>query len=462
MCDFSSPNNPSLTFVLREHAQDIAFVMLAALAALSFSHDERDIGDCLQGGLLLTPWLQRYDIYSTRNELGATHVYVFVPLCLGNQKVLPACLFSLMPETRMVPAWAEHDQACTQRLQKQLANGGNVNSTWKKMAKNTKTWDTLSVDLVQIWMKELFTEVRARRQVSSSLLGASTLKSVHVALQRLVDPNVGSLICGEILKCLKADVPHRVPPWCSSYIYSVTHTIYVLGSYIHGFKKHANVRQVYIDVHLLMCKMADIYQEHCLSEEQWCLHAEYAIEVTIALNLMSLDENNVQDEDFAVPKSCAATQDYVYAYPTEGTLRDLAGRRRKGAAPVISIPSSMYDEIHTRMVILHALAVFARTGNVPCTAKSTAIPFETIVDDEGHKLQGAEFGMVMTFMISKTGAQVSARDVALALPLNHLCARSQIAHITHILAFLCDKHQLLTRTRGTRMPFSNTYSIRSL
>ena len=458
MCEFSSPRNSCLAFVLDEHAQDIAFVMLAALAALSFSHDQRDIGDCLQGGLLLTPWLQRYSLYSTKHEMGATHVYVFVPLCLGNQKVLPACLFSLMPETRMVPAWAEHDQACMQRLQKQLANGGDINTTWKKMAKNTKTWDTLSVDLVQIWMKELFTEVRARRQVSSSVLGASTLESVHVALQKLVDPNVGSLICGEILKCMTADVPRRVPPWCSSYIYSVTHTIYVLGSYTHGFKKHANVRQVYLDVHLLMCKMADMYKEHCHSEEQWCLHAEYAIEVTIALNLMSLDENNVQDEDFTVPKSCAATQEYVYAYPTEGTLRVLADRRQKAAARVISIASSMYDEIHTRMVILHALGVFARMGNVLRTAESTAVPFETIVDDQGHKLQGAEFGSVMNFMRNKTGAQVTARDVALALPLNHLCSRSQIAHISHVLAFLCDKHLLLKRKRGTSMPFSNTYS----
>ena len=122
MCDFGSRHNPGLAEVLKQHAQDIAFVMLAALAALSFSNDERNIGDCLRGGSLLTPWLQRYQLYSARHNMGATHVYIFVPLCLGNQKVLPACLFELMPETSLVPAWAEDDQACTQRLQEQLEN----------------------------------------------------------------------------------------------------------------------------------------------------------------------------------------------------------------------------------------------------------------------------------------------------------------------------------------------------
>lgn len=457
LCDFNSKETPSLLAVLKIHGQSIAFVMLAALAALSFSHHEQDIEACLQGGPLLTQWLRQYDDFSTDHKLGATHEYVFLALCLGNQKVLPASLYNLVPETRLVPTWTGKDTKSAHRLQQKLGNH-NID----KMMRDARTWSNLTLDMVQLWMEDIYKEVRACRQISNAVMGETALKSIHSALEKLTIHGIMKSMCAEISKCLQHRNAARISRWCGNYIYAVTHAIYVLAAYTHGFKKDVGHKILYSDVHTLMSDMASIYNTHTTSKEQWYRHAEYAIEITIALHLMSVDENNEKDDNYPVPQCCTHTRRYIESYPTQGTLNELVLERQENDHKRATQTNYIYDEIHTRMVIMHALAVFARIESNAFEIVTTTRTFRTVTDSQRHILQAQDFKMVMNYVLSRDeDAHLSAKEIAMAIPRTHLSARSQTAYITHVLAYLTDHLGLLSRGRSSASAIApNTYSIR--
>jgi hypothetical protein len=289
------------------------------------------------------------------------------------------------------------------------------------------------------------------------------LGPIHAALTLLADKELQTLVFDEVVVCLGKDAPVELSSWCSSCVYAVTHTIYVLGSYTHGVYACDHLHAVFDAVYLLLVKLADSFGR--MHPSRWAVHAECAIEVAIALHLLSVGPDAVRNERFAVPPSCAAARKYVYAYPSTGALSTLASSRRDVATPhrrknavVGHITRYMYGEIHTRMVVVHALAVFARYDQELCVPETTQIEFQSGGHYQGHKIHSEDIEMVMNHMRGcPKDLKLTAHTIAMALPYHGpLCPRSRKSAITHVLAYLCDERELLIREQGaTRfVPFT--------
>jgi hypothetical protein len=381
--------------------------------------------------------------------LDATHVYIFVPLCLTNRRAVPASLFTLMPGTRLIPPWIT-DVKHTKRLL------GMVVPT--KTKKSTKVWDQMSVDVVQVWMEGLYKKVRSGKQVSDTVLDSIYLQPIHDALAVFGDKDIQQTVTEEVSKCMTKKQPRPMSPWCSSAVYALTHTVYVLGSYMHGICIDDSLQTVYVEAHQLLVALADVFG--MMSDTQWALHAECAIEVTIALHLLSVDPYNMPNAMFVIPQSCDMVRRYVHDYTVGGTLSELASRRDqvtrgKGKG---DMGGSIYGEIHTRMVVIHALTVFARWDAGVYTPGPETVSY---IRHLNRRLPETDVDMVLSYIRScPKDTKFTAQIVALALPCPAgMSIESRRSSVTHVLAYLCEKRYVLVREKRTSPFVPLAYTI---
>jgi hypothetical protein len=400
--------------------------------------------------------------FSHARNLGATHVYIFVPLCLADQNVIPAGLFTLMPEIRAIPFGDTAPQAAGRLLH--LLVG-------KNLKRGAKLWEQVCIDVVQVWIQGIYTAVRAGTQVSNIILKPEHLNPILAALTAVADKELQDLVLLEVAGTLDAVVLLPLNTFCSSFVYAVTHIVYVLGSYIHEVRIYEDHRAVYIAVYRLLVALADMFGR-MNSTTLWALHAECAIEVTIALHLLSVDPSNVINAGFTVPLCCAATRTYVRAYASDGDLSMLAEarvaleKRCRGKGVKGTTERYLYEEIHTRMVVVHALAVFARYRVDPSAADpSPPEPrppkFTQDVTYNRRTFSAMYLNMVLAYMRDcPPQAKLTAQTIAMALPgRKGINALSMKSFVTHMLAYMCDEGALVTRERGAGMCSPYTYCL---
>jgi hypothetical protein len=457
MCNFDPGGlDPRMRYVLELRGQDIVFVLLVALAALSFTVVQTDMEECRRMGSLLTPWLTRFMDFSHERKLGKTHEYMFVSLCLADQNVVPAVLFTLMPEIRAIP-FGETDPRPARRLLRLLVG--------KNMKRVDKLWGQVSIDVVQVWIQGMYTAVRAGTQVSDMILKPEHLNPILAALTAVADQELQDMVLQRITGILEADVILPLSTFCSSFVYAVTHIVYVLGSYIHGVCIYEEYREVYIAVHRLLAALADQFGR--MSPTHWALHAECAIEVTIALHMLSVDPNNVTNAGFTVPPCCAATRTYIRSYSSDGDLSLLAQsrftleKRCRRKAMKDNKVGYLYDEIHTRMVVVHALALFARFRVDPSAPAPSPPKFTQDVTYNERTFSAVYLNMALAYMRDcPPHAKLTGETITLALPgrkdLSFLSMRS---FVTHMLTYMCDECHLVTRERAAGMCSPYTYCL---